>query len=126
MRDWNSSSHSPIVIVEGHGAILRAEDGREYLDGNSSIWTNLHGHRHPAINAAITRQLGKIAHSSALGLANEPASWLAAKLAALAGCAKTRKLKWVFFSDDGLTAMEAEGRNFCPCAPPITATPWVR
>ena len=105
MRDW--SKREPIVIVSGRGAVLRDARGREYLDANSSIWTNLHGHRHPAINAAITRQLGKIAHSSALGLANEPASLLAAKLAALAGYSKTRKLKWVFFSDDGSTAMEA-------------------
>jgi adenosylmethionine-8-amino-7-oxononanoate aminotransferase len=105
MRDWRK--REPIVIVSGRGAILRDARGQEYLDANSSIWTNLHGHRHPAINAAITRQLGKIAHSSALGLANEPASWLAAKLAALAGYAKTRMLKWVFFSDDGSTAMEA-------------------
>jgi adenosylmethionine---8-amino-7-oxononanoate aminotransferase len=105
MRDWRKSE--PIVIVSGRGAVLRDARGREYLDANSSIWTNLHGHRHPAINAAIIRQLGKIAHSSALGLANEPASLLAAKLAALAGYAKMRKLKWVFFSDDGSTAMEA-------------------
>jgi adenosylmethionine-8-amino-7-oxononanoate aminotransferase len=105
MRDWRKGE--PIVIVSGRGAILRDARGREYLDANSSIWTNLHGHRHPAINAALTRQLGKIAHSSALGLANEPASLLAAKLGALAGYAKTRKLKWVFFSDDGSTAMEA-------------------
>ena len=105
MRDWRK--REPIVIVSGRGAVLRDARGREYLDANSSIWTNLHGHGHPAINAAITRQLGKIAHSSALGLANEPASRLAAKLAALAGYAKRRKLKWVFFSDDGPTAMEA-------------------
>jgi len=105
MRDWRK--REPIVIVSGRGAVLRDTRGREYLDANSSIWTNLHGHRHPAINAAITRQLRKIAHSSALGLANEPASLLAAKLAALAGYAKTRPLKWVFFSDDGSTAMEA-------------------
>jgi adenosylmethionine-8-amino-7-oxononanoate aminotransferase len=105
MRDWRQ--REPIVIVSGRGAVLRDARGREYLDANSSIWTNLHGHRHPALNAAITRQLGKIAHSSALGLANEPASLLAAKLAALAGYAKTRPLKWVFFSDDGSTAMEA-------------------
>jgi adenosylmethionine---8-amino-7-oxononanoate aminotransferase len=105
MRDWRK--REPIVIVSGRGAVLRDARGKEYLDANSSIWTNLHGHRHPAINAAITRQLGKIAHSSALGLANEPASWLAAKLAKLAGYARTRKLKWVFFSDDGSTAMEA-------------------
>jgi adenosylmethionine-8-amino-7-oxononanoate aminotransferase len=105
MRDWRK--REPIVIVSGKSAVLRDARGKEYLDANSSIWTNLHGHRHPAINAAIKRQLGKIAHSSALGLVNEPASQLAAKLAALAGYAKSRKLKWVFFSDDGSTAMEA-------------------
>jgi adenosylmethionine-8-amino-7-oxononanoate aminotransferase len=105
MRDWRT--REPVLIVSGRGAVLRDQRGREYLDANSSIWTNLHGHCHPALNAAITRQLGKIAHSSALGLANEPASRLAAKLVALAGTAKTRKLQWVFFSDDGSTAMEA-------------------
>lgn len=105
MRAWRR--REPVVIVSGRGAVLRDARGREYLDANSSIWTNLHGHRHPAINAAIVKQLGKIAHSSALGLANEPASLLAAQLARLAGYAKKRKLQWVFFSDDGSTAMEA-------------------
>src|SRR5438445_2045808 len=78
MQEW--LKQEPIVIVEGKGAVLRDARGREYLDANSSIWTNLHGHNHPRINAAIERQLKKIAHSSALGLANEPASVLAAKL----------------------------------------------
>src|SRR5947199_9949468 len=78
MRDW--LKREPIVIVEGEGAVLRDARGREYLDANSSIWTNLHGHNHPRINAAIERQLKKIAHSSALGLANDPASLLAQKL----------------------------------------------
>src|SRR6267142_7058890 len=82
MRDW--LKHEPIVIVEGKGAVLRDEHGREYLDANSSIWTNLHGHNHPKINRAISRQLKRIAHSSALGLANEPASLLAAKLVQMA------------------------------------------
>ena len=68
MRDW--VKREPIVIVEGEGAVLRDAHGREYLDANSSIWTNLHGHNHPRINAAICRQLGRIAHSSALGFAN--------------------------------------------------------
>ena len=77
MRDW--LKREPIVISEGRGAVLRDVHGREYLDANSSIWTNLHGHNHPRINAAIRRQLGKIAHSSALGFANEPASLLAAQ-----------------------------------------------
>ncbi len=105
MRDWRK--RDPIIIASGCGAKLRDTKGREYLDANSSIWTNLHGHGHPEINAAITKQLGKIAHSSALGFANEPAPVLAAKLAKLAGYAKSNKLKWVFFSDDGSTAMEA-------------------
>ena len=57
MRDW--LKREPIVIVSGRGAVLRDARGREYLDANSSIWTNLHGHRHPAINAAITGNLAK-------------------------------------------------------------------
>jgi adenosylmethionine-8-amino-7-oxononanoate aminotransferase len=124
MRDW--LRREPIVIAEGEGAVLRDVQGREYLDANASIWTNLHGHNHPKINAAIRRQLGKIAHSSALGLANEPASLLAERLIAPANeiydlrftiydpPAKTahkskianRKLEKVFFSDDGSTALE--------------------
>jgi adenosylmethionine-8-amino-7-oxononanoate aminotransferase len=109
MRDW--AKREPIVIVEGRGAVLRDVRGREYLDGNSSIWTNLHGHNHPRINAAIRRQLGKIAHSSALGLANEPASLLgkrlieAANLRGMQGGGQP-PLRKVFFSDDGSTAME--------------------
>src|ERR1041385_6821523 len=126
MRDW--LKREPIVIVSGKGAILRDVRGREYLDGNSSIWTNLHGHNHPKINAAIRRQLRKIAHSSALGLANEPASLLAAELIQLANgdssdihhsspvtnrrqpmkgpSSHHPPLTKVFFSDDGLTALE--------------------
>jgi adenosylmethionine-8-amino-7-oxononanoate aminotransferase len=133
MRDW--LKREPILIVEGKGALLRDAHGREYLDANSSIWTNLHGHNHPRINAAIRRQLGKIAHSSALGLANEPASLLAEKLVeaanppAVAQASRLRvkrasplpvhevrmlpepagwkpALRKVFFSDDGSTAME--------------------
>ncbi len=118
MRDW--LKREPIIIVEGQGALLRDVHGREYLDANSSIWTNLHGHNHPLINAAIRRQLSRIAHSSALGFANEPASLLAARLVESANAFPgpdgkparkskivNRKLSKVFFSDDGATAMEA-------------------
>src|SRR5437867_1991101 len=124
MRDW--LRREPIVIVSGRGAMLRDAHGREYLDANSSIWTNLHGHNHPKLNAAIARQLRKIAHSSALGLANEPASLLAERLVGIANCRlpiadsarpraasenrqspiADRQLTKVFFSDDGATAME--------------------
>ena len=121
MRDW--LRREPIVIVSGKGATLRDAKGREYLDANSSIWTNLHGHQHPKINAAIQRQLQKISHSSALGFANEPASLLAKKLVAAANPrsrrrkeadpvapepsnSSRRRLQKVFFSDDGSTALE--------------------
>ncbi len=108
MRDW--LKREPIVIVSGKGAVLRDVKGRRYLDANSSIWTNLHGHNHPRINAAINKQLGRIAHSSALGFANEPASLLAARLVEAANPKRPRlagpSLPKVFFSDDGSTAME--------------------
>src|SRR5215475_5871125 len=107
MRDWLRSE--PIVIQSGEGAVLRDVRGREYLDANSSIWTNLHGHNHPKINTAISRQLKKIAHSSALGLANEPASLLAGQLVDAANPARptlSPRLGKVFYSDNGSTAME--------------------
>jgi adenosylmethionine-8-amino-7-oxononanoate aminotransferase len=106
MRDWLRAE--PIVIVEGEGARLWDERGCEYLDANSSIWTNLHGHRHRAIDRALGRQLGRIAHSSALGLANEPAALLAGRLvdAANRGEGGDGALERVFFSDDGSTAVE--------------------
>jgi adenosylmethionine-8-amino-7-oxononanoate transaminase len=103
MRDWNAPSHAPLVIVEGRGAILKAADGREYLDGNSSIWTNLHGHRRPEIDQAIRDQLDRIAHSSFLGLTNDVAPRLARELVEITGMHDAK----VFFSDDGSTAMEA-------------------
>src|SRR5580692_6670856 len=108
MRDWLKSD--PLVLVSGRGAVLCDTKGREYLDANASIWTNLHGHNHPKINAAIRRQLNKIAHSSALGLSNEPASLLAKKLVEAAAphfALRTPQLAKVFFSDDGSTALEA-------------------
>lgn len=112
MRDW--LAEEPIVIVYGKGPTLTDQRGRKYLDANASIWTNLHGHNHPQINQAIQKQLSKISHSSALGLANQPAARLAAELIQLAeqktsglpSRCRQPKLKKVFFSDDGSTAME--------------------
>jgi adenosylmethionine---8-amino-7-oxononanoate aminotransferase len=100
MKDW--LAEEPVIIESGEGAVLRDTEGREYFDANSSIWTNLHGHRHPAITLAIKDQLDQIAHSSFLGLANVPAIQLAEKLINLAPRGLTR----VFYSDDGSTAME--------------------
>jgi adenosylmethionine-8-amino-7-oxononanoate transaminase len=103
MRDWNAPGHEPVVLVEGDGAVLRDDQGREYLDGNSSIWTNLHGHRRPEIDQAIRAQLDRLAHSSFLGLTNDVAPALATELVEAAGLPRHK----VFFSDDGSTAMEA-------------------
>jgi adenosylmethionine-8-amino-7-oxononanoate aminotransferase len=100
MRDW--AKHEPIVLERGKGAVLEDVRGKKYLDGNASIWTNLHGHGHPQINRAIQNQLRKVAHTSALGLANEPASLLAEKLVKAA----SRPLRKIFFSDNGSTAIE--------------------
>ena len=100
MRDW--AKCEPIVLARGKGAVLEDVNGNKFLDANASIWTNLHGHNHPKLNAALRRQLKKVAHTSALGFANEPAALLAERLV------KSAKglLKKVFFSDDGSTALE--------------------
>jgi adenosylmethionine-8-amino-7-oxononanoate aminotransferase len=103
MADWCAADHEPVVIVEGEGALLRDAQGREYIDGNSSIWTNLHGHRHPRIDAAIRAQLARVAHTSFLGLTHPPAALLAEQLVALW---PPTTLTRVFFSDDGSTAIE--------------------
>jgi adenosylmethionine-8-amino-7-oxononanoate aminotransferase len=103
MRDWCAPGHEPLVLVEGRGAILRDSHGREYIDGNSSIWTNIHGHNHPHINAAIQQQLGRVAHTSFLGFTNPPAIELAAKLVDLF---PKNTLSRVFYSDDGSTGIE--------------------
>ncbi len=103
MRDWCAPGHEPLILVSGHGAMLRDSAGREYIDGNSSIWTNIHGHNHPAINHAIRAQLDRVAHTSFLGFTNEPAIELAHELVKIAA---PDVLTRVFFSDDGSTAIE--------------------
>ena len=103
MDAWCAADHEPLVLAEGEGTILRDTRGREYIDGNSSIWTNLHGHRNPRLDAALRRQLDRVAHTSFLGFTNPPAAQLAAELVALwpAGT-----LTRAFLSDDGSTAIE--------------------
>ncbi len=103
MREWCAREHKPLVLVEGRGALLRDSRGREYIDGNSSIWTNIHGHNHPHINAAIRRQLDQVAHTSFLGFTNPAAVELARAIVALF---PESSLGRVFFSDDGSTGIE--------------------
>jgi adenosylmethionine-8-amino-7-oxononanoate aminotransferase len=103
MREWCEPTHAPLLLAEGRGSLLIDATGREYLDGNSSIWTNIHGHSHPKIVAAIQQQAAKLAHSSFLGFTNEPAIRLAEKLVSLF---PPQTLTRVFYSDDGSTAIE--------------------
>ena len=103
MRDWTAPDHQPLIITHGEGVWLHDHEGKRYLDGNSTIWTNLHGHRHPQLDAALRDQLEKIAHVSALGFSNEPSTRLAK---ALVDLWPDGTLTRVFFSDDGSTAIE--------------------
>ena len=100
MREWLATS--PLVVAAAEGNYLIDADGRRYLDGVSSLWCNVHGHRHPAIDAAIRAQLDRVAHTTLLGLASPPSAELAARLAARAPAGLTR----VFYSDAGATAVE--------------------
>jgi adenosylmethionine-8-amino-7-oxononanoate aminotransferase len=100
---WTSPQHQPVMIDSGKGVWLKDTEGNKYIDGNSSIWTNIHGHNHPAINQAIKVQLDKISHSSYLGFGHPLASELALRLVSFF---PETDLKRVFFSDDGSTAVE--------------------
>lgn len=107
MQAWTAEGHEPVMIESASGCVLRDQHGREYLDGNASIWTNIHGHNHPVINAAIIEQLGKVAHTSFLGFSHAPAALLAKELVDLLPGGKMER---VFFSDDGSTAIECAVR----------------
>lgn len=104
MRDW--VSETPIIMERGSGSYLIDIEGKRYLDGVSSIWVNIHGHRKKAIDRAITEQLKKIAHSTLLGLSNIPSILLAEKLIKLAHRSGLNSLSKVFYSDNGSTAVE--------------------
>src|SRR3954468_14843425 len=92
----------PLVITAAEGMYLIDSDGNRYLDGVSSLWCNVHGHRVPEIDLAISNQLGKVAHSTMLGLTNEPAIILADRLMKIV----PQNLKKIFYSDSGATATE--------------------
>ena len=99
-RDWESADQP--VIERADGTDLIASDGTRYIDGVSSLWCNVHGHRHPLIDSAIRQQLERVAHSTMLGLTHPPAAQLAERLVAIA----PPGLQRVFYSDSGSTATE--------------------
>ncbi|NQU18583.1 adenosylmethionine--8-amino-7-oxononanoate transaminase, partial [bacterium] len=100
MRDWQREE--PLIIEEAKGCYLKDVKGRWFLDGVSSLWVNIHGHRKKEIDRAIKGQLDRVAHSTLLGLANVPSIELAQKLVKIAPKGLTR----VFYSDNGSTSVE--------------------
>ena len=100
MQDW--LAEDPVIIEKGEGCYLIDIDGKRYIDGTASMWTNVHGHNHPQLNAALKAQLEKVAHTTLLGYSNIPAIQLAQKLVELT----PPGLNKVFYSDNGSTAVE--------------------
>ncbi len=100
MRDF--VNEKPVIIDEAKGCILKDIYGNEYIDGVSSLWTNVHGHGKEKIDLALKRQIDKLAHSTLLGLSNTPAIQCAKKLIEIVPKGLTR----VFYSDSGSTAVE--------------------
>jgi adenosylmethionine-8-amino-7-oxononanoate aminotransferase len=98
--DW--VSEEPVMIERAEGTELIDTEGRRYLDGVSSLWCNVHGHRHPLIDRAVRDQLERVAHSTMLGLSHPGAAELAARLVEIAPPGLTR----VFYSDSGSAAVE--------------------
>jgi adenosylmethionine---8-amino-7-oxononanoate aminotransferase len=107
MQEWDREE-AP-TIAGGDGCFLVDIDGRRYIDGVSSLWCNVHGHRHPRIDAAVREQLDRVAHSTMLGLTHPPAEQLAQRLVEAAPGSDggtDGPLRRVFYSDSGSTAVE--------------------
>lgn len=107
MKDW--LEEEPIIITEGRDCFVKDVYGKWYLDGVSSLWVSIHGHRKQEIDDAIRSQLNNIAHSTMLGLSNIPAIQLAEKLIGITDrsfAGLERRLSKVFYSDNGSTAVE--------------------
>ncbi len=100
MQEW--MDEEPVIISQGAGHYLVDVNGRKYLDGVSSLWCNVHGHRKQELDDAIRTQLERIAHSTFLGMSHVPGIQLAQKLIEIA----PRGLHRVFYSDSGATAVE--------------------
>ncbi len=107
MKDW--ITEKPLIITEGRDCFLKDIYGKWYLDGVSSLWVNIHGHRRKEVDDAIRHQLDQIAHSTLLGLGNVPSIKLAEKLIEITEksfLGQKKKLTKVFYSDNGSTSVE--------------------
>jgi adenosylmethionine-8-amino-7-oxononanoate aminotransferase len=96
------AEYEPLVIARAEGCRLYDIQGRSYLDGASSMWCNIHGHRHPRIDAAVREQLHRVAHCTSLGMGSDTSVRLARQLAVIS----PGNLEHVFFSSDGSSAVE--------------------
>jgi Adenosylmethionine-8-amino-7-oxononanoate aminotransferase len=92
----------PIIIEDAEGVYLVDTEGRRYIDGVSSLWVNVHGHKVPEIDNAIKNQVEKLGHSTLLGITNPPAAELAKEIIEVCPSG----LKKVFYSGDGASAVE--------------------
>ena len=97
------AEYEPLLIERGEGVYLFDTEGNRYIDGSSSMWCNVHGHRHPRLDAAVHKQLDKVAHTTNLGLSNPTTTLLAKRLVEIT----PEPLAKVFFSSDGSSATEA-------------------
>ena len=100
MQEW--MGENPCIIDRGEGCYLYDIQGRKYIDGVSSLWCNVHGHRKKELDDALKSQIDRISHSTFLGLSHVPGIELARKLIQIA----PKGLKRVFYSDNGATAVE--------------------
>ena len=100
MQEW--IEQPCMIVAAGEGAYVIDVEGNRYLDGISSLWVNVHGHRRREIDDAIRGQLDRIAHSTLLGTASIPSIRLAERIIRHAPEGLTR----VFYSDNGSTAVE--------------------
>ncbi|MBW4054951.1 MAG: adenosylmethionine--8-amino-7-oxononanoate transaminase [Proteobacteria bacterium] len=100
MQEWDRDDQ--IIIVKGEGCWLIDSDGKRYLDGVASMWTNVHGHCRRELNEALKEQVDRLEHSTLLGLGSEQSIILAAQLAKIT----PHGLDRFFYSDNGSTAME--------------------
>jgi len=101
-REWEIDLSPSLMITRGRGIYLYDSRGKKYIDGTSSLWANIHGHRCRAIDASIRAQLNKVAHTTFLGLTHQPGILFARELVKISPAGLNR----VFYSDNGSTAVE--------------------